>query len=142
MRKYIVVERPFVLSAGILELTKEQYQTRKYCLKPARKKGQYEVTGPVCFKVGEEIGYDGKVPKIVQTNLVTLEEYAKGADAGELEVDLEKTVEALKAKLEAKDKELAAVDKELVEIKTKLEKMAKINQELLKKNEKPGTSNE
>ncbi len=142
MEIYIVVEKPFFLSEGILGLTKEQYQTRKDCLKPAKKEGQYEVIGPVCFKVGEEIGYDGKVPKVVQTSLVTPEEYTKGVDAGEPEVDLEKTVEDLEAKLEAKDKELETMAKELIGIKAKLEKMAKINQELLKKNEKPGTSNE
>lgn len=140
MKRYVVVEKPFVLSTGILELTKEQYQTRKYCLKPAKKKGQYEVTCPVFFKIGEKIGYDGKVPKVVQTSLITPEEYAKGVGAGEPEVDLEKTVEDLKAKLEAKDKELEVMAKELIGTKIKLENMAKINQELLKEKDKPNVS--
>ncbi len=132
MNLYIVVEKPLFLSNGIVELTNQQYQARKLFLKSLKKKGQYEVIGSICFKVGEKIGYDGKVDKVIHCNLVTPEEYAKGADAGEPEIDLEKTVEALRAELEAKDEDLEAKDKELearakelIGINIKLEKLTK-----------------
>ena len=73
MKLYIVVEEPLFLSEGILELTKEQYQARKPFLKPLKKKGQYEVIGSICFKLGEKIGYNGKVGKVIHRNLVSAE---------------------------------------------------------------------
>ena len=69
MKKYRVVNRPLFLKQGVLSLTKAQYDLRKHALKKKGKaSGRYEVVGEVCFKIGEEIGYDGAVSK-GQTNL-------------------------------------------------------------------------
>ena len=114
MKKYIVIERPFFLSDGILELTKGQYQSRKQCLEPL-KKGLYRVAGAVCFKVGEKIGFDGKISKAVQFNLVSPEEYkAKGIQAGSVEIDPDEA-DALKA-ANAKIKDLEIELEELREV--------------------------
>lgn len=67
MKKYTVVDRPFFSKGGILMLTKEQAKPRMHLLKHI-KGDHYEVTGEVCFKVGEELGIDGPVSKC-QTNL-------------------------------------------------------------------------
>jgi tRNA splicing ligase len=56
MRKYRVTGRPLYLNAGIIELTEEQAHPRLPVLKALDKKDQYEITGQVCFKVGEIIG--------------------------------------------------------------------------------------
>jgi hypothetical protein len=90
MEKYIVVEKPLFLYSGIVGLTKKQFERRKTALKPIKKKkGQYEILSEVCFKVGEEIGFNGPVIKAVRTNLVPEKEYAeKGAESANIEIDI------------------------------------------------------
>lgn len=73
MRRYVVVEKPLYLTAGILELTDEQAFSRRSCLKPLKKKGQYSVAGTICFKMGEKIGYHGDVSKMIAPGLLAIE---------------------------------------------------------------------
>lgn len=75
MKKYVIVEKPLFLKGGILTLTKEQAESRKHVLKHLGK-DRYEITGEVCFKIGEEIGYDGPVSKR-QTNLEAIKKKSK-----------------------------------------------------------------
>lgn len=60
MKRYTVIEKPLFLKNGILALTQEQAEPRKHLLKHLRG-DQYEIIGEVCFKIGEEIGFDGPV---------------------------------------------------------------------------------
>lgn len=60
--KYRVLA-PVTFHAGaLLGLTEAQARARRHALKAARN-GLHEVTGPVEFKAGEEIGYAGALPK-------------------------------------------------------------------------------
>ena len=63
MTQYVVSRRPLYLYGGVLELSDQQYRPRMRCLKPLKKKGLYQVTGKVCFKVGEVVGIGGKIDK-------------------------------------------------------------------------------
>lgn len=69
MKKYIIIERPLFLRAGILALTKDQYEPRKHVLETLNK-GRYKITGEVCFKIGETIGYDGKFGRTTGVELI------------------------------------------------------------------------
>jgi len=57
MYYFNVVKGPVFLSAGVLELTKDQLEHRKQNLEATEEKGQYLIVKPVCFKAGETIGY-------------------------------------------------------------------------------------
>ena len=70
MKKYIVAEKPLYLTAGVLELADKQAASRRSCLKPLKKRGQYEIVDTVCFKVGEEIGYSGNISKMIAPGLL------------------------------------------------------------------------
>lgn len=124
MKEITVMGSTLILRDGIVKLTPAQASARAHCLKPLLdKKGKqikdcYEITTQICFKVGEVIGYTGDVGDFSPEMALQIQADKKDAVIGDL-----------REKIQAKDTEL-------VEIRSKLEKMAKINQELLKKNEK------
>jgi len=75
MIRYIVTALFVNIMSGTLELTDEQYMSRAHALKPVKgMDDQYEVTGRVQFKRGEEIGYDGEVNKSLVKSLQPVEE--------------------------------------------------------------------
>lgn len=79
MKRYTVSEVPLYIGAGLLELTEDQYGPRARFLKPVEPEGRYEITGPVCFKVGEEIGFDGNAAKKLKPRLQPVAKGKKGA---------------------------------------------------------------
>lgn len=54
--------------SGVLQLTDEQYRSRAHALKPLGN-GLYQVTGPIGFKHGELVGFDGEVNKALMQAL-------------------------------------------------------------------------
>lgn len=68
MKQYRVINRPLFLKSGILGLTKAQADPRKIHLKPLRG-GKYEITGEVCFKVGEVIAMEQPAGKAAARHL-------------------------------------------------------------------------
>jgi len=67
---------------AILGLTKDQARDRAHVLKPAPRKGFFETTGHVQFKVGEVFDYHGTLPKSM-AETVEPEEDAKARAAEE-----------------------------------------------------------
>lgn len=67
MKKITVIGSPLTLRGGIVKLTEEQALRRSHRLKPRlnskgeQVKGCYEITGETCFKIGEDLGYEGDV---------------------------------------------------------------------------------
>lgn len=122
MNRYIVTDRVAVISNGVLHLTDEQVKHRERHLKKLGK-GRYEVTGAVQFKCGEEIGYEGDLPKSMADNLT--EKNAAEAAAKKAAAEAEKT--AAKAAKEAKEAEKAAAKdaEEAAKARAKLEAEAK-----------------
>jgi len=53
---------PVTLHAGIVQLSEDQAKGRDHKLEEV-KPGLYKITGPNQFKAGQEIGYDGEIPK-------------------------------------------------------------------------------
>jgi hypothetical protein len=71
MKKYVVEGRMAEFFAGaVLMLSEDQSRSRIHALKPLKKKGFYEVTAPVQFKRGEEIGFEGEVNKTLLQEIV------------------------------------------------------------------------
>lgn len=63
MKRYRVTARSVEIHAGVLQLTDEQAIPRAHRMEKCGK-GCWRVSdGPVQFKVGEEFGYDGDLPK-------------------------------------------------------------------------------
>lgn len=91
MRRYMVVEKPLFLKGGILELTRKQAAPREHLLKHI-KGDRYEVAGEVCFKIGEEIGFDGSTKGY--TGLIPRE--AQKAEDAKAEAGTQKAAEAAK----------------------------------------------
>lgn len=62
---YTVTGRTAGFNAGArLKLTPEQASSRAHKLSAIdAKKGLYEATGPIEFKTGETVGFDGELPK-------------------------------------------------------------------------------
>lgn len=61
------------LPAGTrLGLSKDQARRRAHALKPAGR-GYYLTTAPVQFKVGEQVDYDGELPKHLATLVVAVQ---------------------------------------------------------------------
>lgn len=58
-----VVNGPFRVFTGRVELTEAQAKERGHLLRESGAKGVYEVVKPIEFKVGEVFGYDGTLPK-------------------------------------------------------------------------------
>jgi len=77
MKRYTVSEVPLYIGAGLLELTEDQYGPRAKYLKPIKPEGRYEIIGPVCFKVGEEIGFDGNAAKRLKPRLTPVSKAPK-----------------------------------------------------------------
>lgn len=91
MKNYIVAEKPLTVSAGLIFLSEAQAANRLPCLKLTKKKGIYEVTAPIKFKVGEKIAFPEGIVKTFRSNLILEEDYQKkGAEAANIEIDLEK----------------------------------------------------
>lgn len=64
MQQYHVTGRSADFFPGtVLALSDEQFKTRTHALKRLKQKGVYEVTAPVQFKKGEEIGIPGEISK-------------------------------------------------------------------------------
>lgn len=62
--KYTTIAVLSLAAGATLGLTEAQAAARKTVLTPiAGRKDFYTTTGPVQFKVGEEISYDGDLPK-------------------------------------------------------------------------------
>ena len=73
METLIIEGKPLYLKAGRVRLTEVQAKVRAHCLTPVKDKvGVYDIIGPVCFKAGEEIGYEAPdipsapTPKILE----------------------------------------------------------------------------
>lgn len=64
--KYVTTAALCLPAGTVLGLSEPQAAPRKHalCALPARK-GWYTTTGPVQFKVGEQIAYEGALPKPV-----------------------------------------------------------------------------
>lgn len=63
MKEYTVYKRPLFLKSGTVGLSDSQAKHREKDLNSCVKKGQFEITGEVGFKVGEKIGIDTKTAK-------------------------------------------------------------------------------
>lgn len=68
MSKYTVIAR-LQLMAGVLTLSDEQSAPRSHALKPLGK-NRFEIINPVEFKAGEEIGYEGDLPKALADKMI------------------------------------------------------------------------
>lgn len=75
--RYVITGRAAAIHSGVLELTKEQARRRLHNLKDLGR-GRYEVVKPVEFKHGEEIGYDGDIPKAMGDLLEPVDKEAAG----------------------------------------------------------------
>lgn len=80
MNKYIVT-KTLTLHHGIIALSKEQAAKRIHNLNHI-KDDQYEIVVPVQFKIGETIGHDGEIPKVLADSLET-EKDAKAAEGSD-----------------------------------------------------------
>ncbi|MFA6121916.1 MAG: hypothetical protein WCT35_04885 [Sideroxydans sp.] len=90
------------LHAGVLVLTKEQARPRRHNLKEVGK-GRYEIVNPVEFKLGEEFGYEGELPKALALNLTSAADAEKAAKkAAEAEAKAKAKAEADAKKLRDK----------------------------------------
>lgn len=63
MRKYRVVAGAAAFISGTLHLTEEQFKAREHALSATKTADEFRILGPVQFKRGEEIGFDGEVSK-------------------------------------------------------------------------------
>lgn len=77
MKQYTVVNRPLFLKGGVLELNEAQAKTREHRLRHIRGRC-FEVTGEVCFKIGEVIGLDGAMSKAERVFLEQVSAETKG----------------------------------------------------------------
>ena len=106
MSKYIVTAR-LRLVCGVLTLSADQANPRAHALKPLGK-NRFEIINPVEFKVGEEIGYEGDLPKSLADNLTS------AADADK----------AAKKAADAEDRAKSKAEAEAVKRRYKIEKDA------------------
>lgn len=83
MQRYIVIGSSVGFISGILELTYEQAASRRDALIDLGE-DLFEITSPVQFKRGEELGYDGEVNKQL---LQSLEEIAESDAAKKKLID-------------------------------------------------------
>lgn len=72
MRRYLITEAPVFLKSGMLELTDKQAARRKHALELIEN-NIYLIKSEVCFKVGEEIGFDGELSKALEVMMVDTE---------------------------------------------------------------------
>lgn len=103
MSKFIVTAPSARLTSGVLVLTDKQAAVRSHNLKQVGK-NRYEIVNPVEFKAGEEIGYEGNLPKSLADNLTgkaEAEAAAKKASQAEEKARSKAEAEAAKAEAEA-----------------------------------------
>ncbi len=108
MNKYTIVAKTR-LAAGVLELTETQAKTRLHNLKLLDRRtvgeivlGRYEIVSPVEFKIGEIIGYEGDIPKVMADSMVD-EAAEKKAAAAKIKAEKEAIAKAKeKTEIEAK----------------------------------------
>jgi len=67
--KYTIAIRAARLHSGVVLLTEAQAKPRAHNL-TSLGKNRYEIIKPVEFKLGEEIGYEGDLPKAMATQLI------------------------------------------------------------------------
>lgn len=78
MKSYKILS-PVILREGVVRLTEEQARGREQILESVKDKNDhYRITGPNQFKAGQEIGYDGEIPKAFAGEI---EEMKKGEPA-------------------------------------------------------------
>lgn len=80
MKTYQVTAASIVLRSGNVKLTPAQAKARAHNL-GAGKGGVYEIKSEICFKGGEQFGYDGNVGKALAVAMATPEEVAAAAEA-------------------------------------------------------------
>jgi len=76
------------IHGGRVLLNEDQAKRRAHAIQPKKKnqkKGVYKVIAPIQFKIGEEFGYDGEIPKTIAKLLTDLD-YAKAADEAHKEL--------------------------------------------------------
>lgn len=103
MGKFIVTAPSARLTIGVLVLTDKQAAVRSHNLKQVGK-NRYEIVNPVEFKAGEEIGYEGDLPKSLAENLTAkaeAEAAAKKAATAEEKARAKAEAESAKAEAEA-----------------------------------------
>lgn len=82
MRKFVVVGRTAAVHGGRVRLTPEQAKSRRHNLAPVEgQDGVFDVTGPLCFKHGEQFEHDGTFPKSMANEVVPAEVAAAAAAA-------------------------------------------------------------
>lgn len=66
MKQYCAAQ-VITLRVGKVKLTEQQARRRMQCVsgKKGQKSGIFEIVRPIQFKVGEEFGYDGEIPKFM-----------------------------------------------------------------------------
>lgn len=114
MNKYIAT-KPVTLNSGVVRLTKEQASGRMHKLESLGK-DCYRIIGANQFKVGEEFGYEGDLPKNMADNLTT----KAAAEAAAKKAAMEAEKEAAKAAKEA-EKLAAKQAEEAAKARAKLE---------------------
>jgi pyruvate/2-oxoglutarate dehydrogenase complex dihydrolipoamide acyltransferase (E2) component len=82
MKKYSISKGVTLNPGTVLGLTDKQAASRAHALREV-KKGVFEVLSPVQFKIGEVIGYEGDLPRVIATALEDSD--AKSEDAGKQE---------------------------------------------------------
>lgn len=110
MSKFIVTAISARLTSGVLVLTDKQAGVRSHNLRHLGK-NRYEIVNPVEFKAGEEIGYEGDLPKALAENLTAksdAEAAAKKAAAAEEKARAKAEAEAAKARTKVEEDALAA----------------------------------
>lgn len=110
MSKYIVTARIARLMAGVLILSVDQAKPRSHNLKPLGK-NRFEIINAVEFKAGEEIGYEGDLPKALADNLTSAadaEKAAKKAAESEAKAKAKAAAEAQKLRDKLETEALAA----------------------------------
>lgn len=87
MKQYVVIGTAVTFMSGRLALTEEQYRARRHALRPlGEKPGLYEILHPTQFKLGERLGFDGPVNKLLLELVQEIEEAAaSGAPTAEAE---------------------------------------------------------
>lgn len=122
MDRYIVTE-PVTLHAGVVSLKPEQVEHRERNLKKLTLRPNcYEIIRPVQFKRGEEIGYEGDMPRSMADNLT---------EKAKFEAEAKKHAEAdAKARKKAEEEAAKQREKEEAEAKKAAEKAAKIRAQI------------
>lgn len=104
---HLVTGRVLRLTAGIIQLTREQAKTRLHNLNPLKEektKGIYSIVKPVEFIRGETIGIDIKTIENIPVQIVAPKETIEKAIETEVEkVSNEKKLKAKKTKEPADD---------------------------------------